>query len=126
MECTWCTREFPLDDLVEMADVLTLHVPLNDETHHLVGAPELRLMKPTAYLVNTSRGPVIDEVRSPTLSPRAALRAALDVFEREPDVEQRLLAPTTSCSRPTLHRRPTRRGKRCACLRETLRDVLLP
>ena len=51
----------PLDELLGIADVVSLHVPLTEETHHLIGEPELGLMNPSAYLVNTSRGPVVDE-----------------------------------------------------------------
>ncbi|MGW0733939.1 2-hydroxyacid dehydrogenase [Streptomyces sp. NPDC002851] len=73
------------DDLVRTSDFLSLHVPLTDETHHLVDAETLRAMKPTACLINTSRGPVVDEAALV-----AALRsgeiagAGLDVYEDEP------------------------------------------
>lgn len=75
----------PLDALLGEADIVTLHVDLNPTSHHLIGARELGLMKPTAYLINTSRGPVVDQ---PALV--AALQedkiagAALDVLEKEP------------------------------------------
>ncbi|MDI6893606.1 MAG: D-glycerate dehydrogenase [Bacillota bacterium] len=78
---TW----LPLDDLLRQADVVSIHAPLSPETHHLIGERELRLMKRTAVLVNTARGPLVDE--------RALYRAlregwiwaaGLDVFEREP------------------------------------------
>jgi glyoxylate reductase len=81
-----------LDELLATADVVSLHSPLTPETKHLIGARELALMKPTATLVNTSRGAVVDE---PALA--AALRdgvianAGLDVFEHEPDVDPGLL-----------------------------------
>src|ERR1700753_3164917 len=81
-----------LDELLATSDVLSLHSPLTPETHHLIGARELALMKPTATLVNTARGPVVDE---PALA--AALRdgvianAGLDVFEHEPEVDPGLL-----------------------------------
>ena len=74
-----------LDDLLRSADVVTLHVPLNEHTHHLIGPRELGLMKPTALLVNTCRGPVVDEAA--LLDPLQARRiagAALDVLEEEP------------------------------------------
>src|ERR1700755_384104 len=51
-----------LNELLASSDYVSLHVPLNDSTHHLIGANELALMKPTAVIVNTSRGPVIDEL----------------------------------------------------------------
>ena len=83
----------PLDELLGVADVVSLHVPLTEETHHLIGEPELGLMNPSAYLVNTSRGAVVDEaalVRA--LEGGRIAGAALDVFEREPEVDERLLA----------------------------------
>ncbi len=82
----------PLDELLAAADVVSLHVPLTEETHHLVGERELGLMKPSAYLVNTSRGAVVDEAAlARALEQGRIAGAALDVFEREPDVEPALL-----------------------------------
>ena len=77
MACTSCTRASSRwTTCSTIADVSTLHVPLTDETHHLVGERELGLMKPTAYLVNTSRGPVVDEAAlRATLCARAVSRA---------------------------------------------------
>jgi glyoxylate reductase len=54
-------RLLPLAELLAEADIVSLHVPLNDRTHHLIDAAALRRMKPSAYLVNTTRGPVVDE-----------------------------------------------------------------
>jgi glyoxylate reductase len=82
-----------LPTLLQQADFVSVHVPLMAETVHLIGAAELRLMQPTAYLINTSRGAVIDEeglVRA--LTEGWVAGAALDVFEREPEVPQALLA----------------------------------
>lgn len=79
------TRELSLDEVLERADFVSLHVPLTPETHHLIGAPALALMRPTALLVNTARGGVVDQAAL-----RSALRAgeiagaALDVTEPEP------------------------------------------
>jgi glyoxylate reductase len=82
----------PLGEVLAAADVVSLHVPLTDETRHLIGEHELGLMKPTAYLVSTSRGPVVDEAAlARALAKRHIAGAALDVFEREPDVEPALL-----------------------------------
>jgi glyoxylate reductase len=85
-------HSIPLEELLATADVVSLHVPLTDETRHLIGERELRLMKPTAYLVNTSRGPVVDEAAlAQALAQSHIAGAALDVFEREPEVEPALL-----------------------------------
>jgi phosphoglycerate dehydrogenase-like enzyme len=74
-----------LRELLSTSDVVSLHVPLNASTRHMIGAGELALMKPTAMLVNTSRGPVIDEAALiRTLSAGKILGAGLDVFDREP------------------------------------------
>jgi phosphoglycerate dehydrogenase-like enzyme len=71
--------------LFRESDVLSLHVVLSDRTRGLVGAPELKLMKPTAYLINSSRGPIVDEAALiETLKAGRIAGAALDVFEPEP------------------------------------------
>jgi D-3-phosphoglycerate dehydrogenase len=78
-------RKVELDDLLGRADFVSVHVPLSDRTRHLIGERELRRMKPRAVLVNTSRGPVIDEaalVRA--LSEGWIAGAGLDVLETEP------------------------------------------
>lgn len=74
------------------SDFISLHVPLSDATRHLIGEPELRMMKPTAILVNTSRGPVVDEAAlARALRENWIAAAGLDVFEREPAVLPALL-----------------------------------
>jgi D-3-phosphoglycerate dehydrogenase / 2-oxoglutarate reductase len=74
-----------LPDLLKEADYITLHPLLNRETRHLIGERELKQMKPTAYLINTSRGPVIDEAALvKALQDRRIAGAGLDVFEKEP------------------------------------------
>jgi len=86
-----------LDDLLATADVVSVHVPLTDETLHLIDRQRLGLMKPTAVLVNTARGPVVDEeALAEALEESRLFAAGIDVFEREPDVHPRLLgAPRT-------------------------------
>jgi glyoxylate reductase len=82
-----------LDRLLAEADVMSLHVPLTDATRHLIGARELGLMRPTAVLVNTARGPVVDEeALAIALEQQTIFAAGLDVFEQEPEVHPRLLA----------------------------------
>jgi len=75
----------PLESLLREADIITLHTPLNDETHHMIDERALRAMKDTAILVNTSRGPVIDEAAlARALRERWIAGAGLDVYENEP------------------------------------------
>ena len=82
-----------LDDLLRQADVVSLHVPLTDETRHMIDARRLALMKPTAVLVNTARGPVVDEeALAAALEAGRLFAAGLDVYEHEPAVHPRLLA----------------------------------
>lgn len=80
-------RFVPLRSLLEHSDVVSLHVPLTPKTHHLIGVPELAQMKPTAVLVNTARGPVVDEaalIRA--VATRRIFGAGLDVYECEPEI----------------------------------------
>lgn len=73
------------DELFARSDILTIHVQLSERTRGLVGARELGLMKPTAYLVNTARGPIVDErALVHALESRAIAGAGLDVFDEEP------------------------------------------
>lgn len=82
-------RKADLDTLLKESDFISLHTPLTPETHHLIGARELALMKPTAILVNTSRGAVIDEqALAEALSNHRIAGAALDVFENEPHITE--------------------------------------
>ena len=74
-----------LERLLQVSDFVTLHTDLNPTSHHLIGAAQLALLKPTAYLVNTARGPVIDELALiAALRAGALAGAAMDVFEDEP------------------------------------------
>jgi len=74
-----------LDQLVREADVLSLHIPMRPEHHHLIGAAQLAAMKPTAILINTARGPIVDEVALVTALREGQIAAAgLDVYENEP------------------------------------------
>jgi len=74
-----------LDEVMREADFVSIHTPLTPETHKLIGRRELTLMKPTAFLINTSRGPVVDEqALIEALREKRIAGAALDVFEKEP------------------------------------------
>lgn len=83
--------ELPIDEVLRRSDFVSLHVPLTDSTRHLIGARELASMKSSSILINTSRGPVVDEaalvgaLRSGTIA-----GAGLDVYEREPTMEKGL------------------------------------
>ncbi|MBM3957311.1 MAG: C-terminal binding protein, partial [Gemmatimonadetes bacterium] len=83
----------PLEELLEQSDYVTLHCPLSEQTHHLIDAGALRRMKSSAYLINTSRGPVVDEeALIAALEKSEIAGAGIDVFEHEPvDPENPLL-----------------------------------
>jgi len=85
--------EVTLKTLLQEADILTLHLPLTQETFHLIGKEEFTLMKDSAVLINTSRGAVIDEKElTKALKERRIFAAGLDVYENEPYIPEELLA----------------------------------
>jgi glyoxylate reductase len=109
----------PYDQLLAESDFVSVHAPLNAETRHLVGERELRLMKPTAFLVNSARGPVVDEkalVRA--LVERRIAGAGLDVYENEPQVEPELLTMKNVVLTPHL-------GSAVTELRESMANVVV-
>jgi len=76
-----------VNDVLKEADYVSIHVPLLDSTKHLINQQRLSIMKPTAYLINTSRGPVVDEIALvEALKNKTIKGAALDVFEKEPEL----------------------------------------
>jgi len=83
-----------LDTLLRTSDFVSIHAPLTEETHHIIGMSELKKMKPTSILVNTSRGPLVDEVALTRALKQGWIAAAgLDVYETEPpDVSQELFS----------------------------------
>ncbi len=86
----WIRRSLP--EVLAESDFLSLHVPLTEATHHLIGQHELAIMKPTSFLINTSRGPVIDEAALVSALGAGMLAGAgLDVYEQEPKVALGLL-----------------------------------
>lgn len=92
-----------LSTLLLQADVVSIHLPLTEGTHHLFNEDLLRTMKPSALLINTARGPIIDEVAlARALTEGVIAGAALDVFEKEPDVHADLLAAPNTILTPHL------------------------
>ena len=107
------------DEIFQKSDFVSIHAPLREETRHLVGARELALMKPSAFLINTARGAVVDEaalIRA--LAERRIAGAGLDVFEHEPLVERELLAMSNVVLSPHL-------GSAVAELRETMANIVV-
>ena len=77
----------PFDELLQKADYVSIHVPLMESTHHLISERELKLMKKTAYLINSARGPIVDEkALVKPLQEKEIAGAGLDVFEDEPEL----------------------------------------
>ncbi len=82
-----------LDELLRKSDFISVHVPLTEETFHFIGQEELNMMKKESYLINTARGPIIDEKALVKALKDGVIRgAALDVFENEPAIEKELMA----------------------------------
>ncbi len=109
----------PYDQLLAESDFVSVHAPLTADTRHLVGERELRLMKPTAFLINTARGPIVDEkalVRA--LVERRIAGAGLDVYENEPEVEPELLTMKNVVLTPHL-------GSAVTELRESMANVVV-
>ncbi|MCC6588159.1 MAG: D-glycerate dehydrogenase [Bryobacterales bacterium] len=122
------------DTLLRESDYVSLHVPLTEGTRKLIGTPELNLMKPTAILINTARGPVVDEAAvAEALKARRIAAAGLDVFEKEPSVHPLLLELTNvvlaphiaSASVDTRRRMSTMAAENCAAALEGRRPANL-
>lgn len=85
-------RYVPFEELLKQADFVSIHVPLSKETHHLFGKKEFEMMKKSAYLINSARGPIVDEkALVEALVNKEIAGAGLDVYENEPMVEEKLL-----------------------------------
>ncbi|MFQ6094932.1 MAG: hydroxyacid dehydrogenase [Candidatus Bathyarchaeia archaeon] len=93
-------RFVPLDDLLKESDIVSLHLPLSEETHRMIGSRELNLMKDGAYLINTSRGAIVDEeALLEALESGKLGGAALDVYGFEPPTDLRLVRlPNVVCT----------------------------
>jgi glyoxylate reductase len=109
----------PYEQLLSESDFVSVHAPLTAETRHLVGERELGLMKPTAFVVNTARGPIVDErALARALTERRIAGAGLDVFENEPHVDPALLAMPNVVLTPHL-------GSAVTELREVMANVVV-
>ena len=109
----------PLDQLLIESDFVSLHPSLKPETRHLIGERELRLMKRTAFLINSSRGPIVDEkALARVLAEKQIAGAGLDVFENEPAVEPGLLNLTNVVLTPHL-------GSAVMEVRETMTHIVV-
>src|SRR5262245_56005778 len=109
----------PLDELLAQSDFVSLHSPMRPETRHQIGARELRLMKKTAYLVNTARGPIVDEAALARALTRGQIAGAgLDVYEHEPKVDPTLLKLNNVVLAPHL-------GSAVAELREKMAHIVV-
>jgi glyoxylate reductase len=120
-------EHLPLGELLRRADVVSLHCPLTAETRHLIGSEELRAMGSDALLVNTARGPIVDEgALVEALRGGLLGGAALDVFEREPEVHPGLLELENVVLAPHLGSatREVREAMGMLCV-EALRAVLV-
>ena len=111
---TW----MPFDQVLSDADFVSLHVQLTPDTRHLIGAPQLALMKRTAYLINSARGPVIDELALvQALKEQRIAGAGLDVFENEPRPHPDLLTMNNVVCTPHM-------GSAVRELRESMANVV--
>ncbi len=109
----------PLDRLLAESDFVSIHAPLKSETRHLVGERELALMRPSALLINTARGPIVDErALVHALAERRIAGAALDVYEHEPRVEPALLTMANVILTPHI-------GSAVSELREAMAHVVV-
>ncbi len=126
-DVSFAGRGDDLDGLLGRADVVSLHVPLTSNTRHLIDARRLQLMKRTAILINTARGPVVDEAAlAAALHGGTIAGAGLDVYEREPEVTEALLQLENVVLAPHLGSatRDTRVAMGMLCV-DALRAVLL-
>jgi len=91
-ESQYSASYLPLHQLLKSSDVISIHTPLTDSTRQLLGSAELKMMKPTAFLINTARGGVVHELALiKCLTEKSIAGAALDVFENEPNINEAFL-----------------------------------
>ena len=123
VEGQWVT----LEELISQSDIVSLHVPLTSETRHLIGEKELSTMKKEAYLINTSRGPVVDEKALVfALRKKRIAGAGLDVYEFEPKVSEGLLKMKNVVLLPHIGSATVETRRRMAVVAaQNLKDALL-
>ncbi|HEY0207548.1 NAD(P)-dependent oxidoreductase [Acerihabitans sp.] len=93
LEAAYHAEYIPLEDLLRHSDVVAIHAPYLKETHHLINDENIKLMKPTAYLINAARGPIVEErALLDALKNKTIRGAALDVFEFEPAISEEMAA----------------------------------
>jgi glyoxylate reductase len=126
VESELAATRLELDELVATSDVVTLHCPLSPATRHLLDAARLGRMKPRAVLVNTARGPIVDEpALAAALSAGHLLGAGLDVFEDEPRIHPALLAAPRALLMPHLgSSTPATRTAMAELAAQSIADVL--
>ena len=91
-EAQYNVTYMPMEDVLQQSDFISVHTPYMPSTHHLIGERELKMMKPTAILINTARGPIVDEqALVKALQAGTIAGAGLDVYENEPAVEPELM-----------------------------------
>jgi glyoxylate reductase len=118
-EREWGLEYVAFDEIFARSDFVSVHASLRPETRHLIGERELALMKPSAFIVNTARGPIIDEkALVHALQQKRIAGAGLDVYEREPQVEAALLAMPNVVLAPHL-------GSAVVELRETMAHIVV-
>jgi glyoxylate reductase len=109
----------PFEELLARSDFVSLHPPLNEETRHMISDRELALMKPTAFLINTARGPIVDEaalIRA--LAKKRIAGAGLDVYEHEPKVAMALRKMSNVVLTPHM-------GSAVASVREVMANIVV-
>lgn len=119
-------EQVSFSDLIQRSDCVTLHAPLNEETHHMFSTPEFKLMKESAVLVNVARGPLVDEEALVTAVETDEIRAAaLDVFEEEPPTDSPVLeSDNIVCSPHHAGSSPTAKQNKIRIVREELERFL--
>jgi len=126
LEAELGARLLPVDELVATSDIVSLHCPLSPETRHLVNAARLAAMKPRAVLVNTARGPIVDEAAlAAALARGQLLGVGLDVFEDEPRVHPGLVGNPRAIVMPHLgSSTPATRAAMAEMAAQSIADVL--